>query len=943
MQTGTMVAIKIVSRYSKRRRLGGLGTPEDQTKREVAILKRAHHKNVVALHEVIDDVRKNKVYLVLEYAEHGEIKWHKKGVPEIVRYMHVRYNAEKTGAPISPEERERQAFSVEQLRQRMEAHERNKRRHIAAVGAWSLEHGDDYDDDETQMSDVSRSVSRADVGQRPPRTDSNDDYVGEPLAGSMFGSYVNEPYRNRAFSLAGMSAVSNASHVSSEFEIELDQEETWVPALTLEEARHIFRDVLQGLEFLHGLGIIHRDLKPANLLVSKDGIVKISDFGVSYLGHSASDEDNLTANDVSHLDDDKELARSVGTLAFWAPEVCYWDEDLIPVIFGGVVPKVTAALDLWALGVTLYCLVYARLPFLASAGEGGGLIDSICKEDLYCPRERLVPVDTSTEKFTLVGPTSMNSNKRLDYDLKFEAVPDAVRDLISKLLIKDPAKRMTIAEAKAHPWVTENLIDTAEWLAPSMDKEKAKRIVNPDEKEVSHAIVKRSLVERAISTTVNFAGKLMGRKEKEPRNRASSTATSASQSSESVASPTSTITAGKGSDRDARRSSLRGDELLIALKNSRDQAEHPLAQSQTASPDLSEVSPSMDEDRRPRAPDRTVSAISAADSIRTIRAPQPRSAPLTIPELHAEHVGENLDPGLRTKVENLWEGTTRTFERLASRTRWRTDRSPSSSRASSMESDVHAGASVGLSKASATGSIATPDQLMSPIEYSSNSGSALSPKRSIPSVFPESSDAAFEIAQDMNQRRHIQEHAAQSKAEAAKSDAGPVLDACPPSPDDIDFPINRHPMAGQPSASTIASSGDDFGGNISQNLSNPSFGFISSNASSPPADHFLTVEKDPPPGPIEEPAFMRTADTVIERGSGVDGATPGIIVATGKPLEDRPFEAGQPESGYMGKIAGDGPEHLGVDDEIFDDDDEDDYESDDDDGVVMMNASVRRG
>ena len=78
------VAIKIVPRYSKKRRLGKLGAPEDETRREVAVLKRARHPNVVALYEVIDDPNKNKVYLVLEYVEHGEIKWRKEAPAEIL-------------------------------------------------------------------------------------------------------------------------------------------------------------------------------------------------------------------------------------------------------------------------------------------------------------------------------------------------------------------------------------------------------------------------------------------------------------------------------------------------------------------------------------------------------------------------------------------------------------------------------------------------------------------------------------------------------------------------------------------------------------------------------------------------------------------------------------------------------------------------------------------
>jgi len=48
-----------------------------------------------------------------------------------------------------------------------------------------------------------------------------------------------------------------------------------------EHALDLFRQILSGLTYIHGQGIVHRDLKPENILITHDGLVKLSDFGIS--------------------------------------------------------------------------------------------------------------------------------------------------------------------------------------------------------------------------------------------------------------------------------------------------------------------------------------------------------------------------------------------------------------------------------------------------------------------------------------------------------------------------------------------------------------------------------------------------------------------------------------------------------------------------------------
>jgi serine/threonine protein kinase len=77
--------------------------------------------------------------------------------------------------------------------------------------------------------------------------------------------------------------------------------------------------------------------------------VKIADFGVSYFGRHIREVEtgeDISEEDATDFDDDLELAKTVGTPAFFAPELCYTDLDVEQ-------PEVTEQIDVWSLGVTL--------------------------------------------------------------------------------------------------------------------------------------------------------------------------------------------------------------------------------------------------------------------------------------------------------------------------------------------------------------------------------------------------------------------------------------------------------------------------------------------------------------------------------------------------------------------------------------------------------------
>jgi len=121
---------------------------------------------------------------------------------------------------------------------------------------------------------------------------------------------------------------------------------------------HYARQLCAGLQYLHKHGVIHRDIKPDNILLGANDQVYLADFGVADLFDSIGGDD-ATDPAASSGSPTEAFGRSVvmdtrGTLAFMPPEVLNPDAHECD----------GQAVDVWALGVTLYALLYGRLPWL---------------------------------------------------------------------------------------------------------------------------------------------------------------------------------------------------------------------------------------------------------------------------------------------------------------------------------------------------------------------------------------------------------------------------------------------------------------------------------------------------------------------------------------------------------------------------------------------------
>ncbi|MCH6574986.1 MAG: serine/threonine protein kinase, partial [Bacteroidetes bacterium] len=180
--------------------------------------------------------------------------------------------------------------------------------------------------------------------------------------------------------------------------------------ISTDEVINIANQIAEGLDVAHKKGIIHRDIKSSNIMITKDGKVKIMDFGLAKIKGGTE----LT-----------KIGSTVGTAAYMSPEQARGE-------------GVDQRTDIWSFGVVLYEMLTGQLPFKGDYEQA--VIYSILNEEpkLITELRRDIP-----SRLAHIVKRILKKNSKDRYQTTAELVDDL------KIVTKDPDGESIIIQQKA--------------------------------------------------------------------------------------------------------------------------------------------------------------------------------------------------------------------------------------------------------------------------------------------------------------------------------------------------------------------------------------------------------------------------------------------------------------------------------------------------------------
>ncbi|KAG7691905.1 hypothetical protein KL930_002816 [Ogataea haglerorum] len=182
--------------------------------------------------------------------------------------------------------------------------------------------------------------------------------------------------------------------------------------------QYFLYQILRGLKYVHSAGVIHRDLKPSNILINENCDLKICDFGLARI-------------------QDPQMTGYVSTRYYRAPEIMLtWQ-------------KYDTEVDIWSAGCIFAEMIEGKPLF---PGKDHVHQFSIITELLGSPPPDVI--DTICSENTLRFVQSLPHKEPVPLSERFKGVEPEAVDLLSKMLVFDPRKRVTAEQALEHPYLS---------------------------------------------------------------------------------------------------------------------------------------------------------------------------------------------------------------------------------------------------------------------------------------------------------------------------------------------------------------------------------------------------------------------------------------------------------------------------------------------------------
>lgn len=204
--------------------------------------------------------------------------------------------------------------------------------------------------------------------------------------------------------------------------------------LTDDHVQYFIYQTIRAVKMLHSCNVIHRDLKPSNLLINSNCDLKICDFGLARIIENGNKNDEKAQEEINK---NAGMTEYVATRWYRAPEVML------------TAAKYSKAMDIWSCGCILAELLLKK-PLLPGKDYRHQLmlifsiLGSPTEEDLEC-------IESERAKEYI---KALPFAKKADLNELFKNCNPLAIDLLSKMLVFDPCKRITAKEILNHPYLT---------------------------------------------------------------------------------------------------------------------------------------------------------------------------------------------------------------------------------------------------------------------------------------------------------------------------------------------------------------------------------------------------------------------------------------------------------------------------------------------------------